>query len=96
MIAALVLDTLNSYVRLGVRRTAAERGHPQAGLPLAFSGPGRVEALFFSWLTVGVALLVYGIYSLGVVGGIVSRLIPWVAGRILAKGLDSYLYDSLR
>ena len=89
IVAALVLDTLNSYVRLGIRRTAALGGHPQAGLPLTFSGPGRIEGLFFSWLTVGVALLVYGVYSLGVVGGIVCRLIPWVAGRILARGLDS-------
>lgn len=96
MIAALLLDTLNAYVRLGIRRTARAGGHPQTGLPLAFSGPGRLEALFFVWLVVGLALLVYGIYSYGIMLGLGSRLIPWAAGMVLARALDSYLLDWIR
>lgn len=96
MTIALVLDILNSYVRLGVRRTAAAGAHPQAGLPLAFIGPGRLEVLFLLWLVVGLALLVYGIASYGFLAGLGSRLLPWLAGRILARALDSYLRDSLR
>ena len=96
IIAALVLDTLNSYVRLGIRRTNRAGGHPQTGLPLAFSGPGRLETLFFVWLVVGLALLVYGVYSYGIMLGLGSRLVPWAAGRVLARALDSWLLDRIR
>jgi len=93
LIVAFILDTINSYLKIGLRRTVAQGYPPELGLPLAFMGPWRLELVFILSLIVGFVLLVYGIYLLGFLAGIGCRMVPWIAGKIAARVLDSFLHD---
>jgi hypothetical protein len=65
-------------------------------LPQIFRRPAwMVPAVTFGALLLGVLLLFYGIFLYGLVIGVAVRLIPWGAGRLLARMFDSYTNPSL-
>jgi hypothetical protein len=106
VIVALVLDTLNSYLRICVRRSAAYGAAHfnvprqylsrfiDLDLPEIFRSPWVVPLVFSAWLIVGLALLVYVIIFYGFLIGVGLRLLPWAVGRLLARVLDSYANPS--
>ena len=108
VVAALVLDTLNSYIRICVRQSAAYGvAHLNVpgnylfrfidlDLPEIFRPPWVVPSIFGAWLIVGLALLIYGIILYGILFGLGIRLVPWAIGRFFARPFFSFVHSSLR
>lgn len=106
VITALVLDTLNSYLKICVRRSAADgvahfnvppqhlSGWIDLNLPEIFRSPLAVPLVSGGCLLVGLVLIVYGIIFYGLLIGLGVRLLPWAAGRLFARVLDSYANPS--
>ncbi len=83
IIIAFIIDTINSFLRASTRRFKTYSEF-LLGAPLIFHTYFPF-VIFLLVIIISIAILGYGIYSHGFFIGIISCVIPWIAGKIVGK-----------